>query len=127
MEHPTGLTIDLAMDHMVYWVDTKLNLVEAMREDGSRRRTIISGDRLQHPFALDVFESSVSALLDSAVLGSVVQGSVVLDLAVLGCFTLRSVVPNWDTLCFYHIYLLNCYKFGEWRTVGVTPLCVGDL
>ncbi|KAF0304339.1 Low-density lipoprotein receptor-related protein 2 [Amphibalanus amphitrite] len=59
VEHPTGLTIDLAMDHMVYWVDTKLNLVEAMREDGSRRRTIISGEQLQHPFALDVFESSV--------------------------------------------------------------------
>ena len=65
MEHPTGLTIDFAMDHMLYWVDTKLNLVEAMREDGTRRRTIISGDELMHPYSLDVFESSVSGTAES--------------------------------------------------------------
>lgn len=57
IRHPAGLTIDYAQDHTIYWVDTKLNTIESMKPDGSIRKTIVKGDQLRHPIALDVFES----------------------------------------------------------------------
>ncbi|XP_063382257.1 low-density lipoprotein receptor-related protein 2 isoform X1 [Cydia fagiglandana] len=59
IRHPTGLAIDHAMDHTIYWVDTKLNTIEMMRPDGSLRKTVLKGDMLKHPVSLDVFESSL--------------------------------------------------------------------
>ncbi|XP_056632979.1 low-density lipoprotein receptor-related protein 2 isoform X2 [Diorhabda sublineata] len=59
IRHPTGLTIDYAMDHTVYWVDTKLNIIESMKFDGTNRKTVIRGDILKHPVSLDVFESNI--------------------------------------------------------------------
>ena len=56
---PTSLVIDYAMDHTLFWVDTKFNLIESMRQDGSLRNTILRGNQLKHPIALDVFESSL--------------------------------------------------------------------
>lgn len=41
LQHPTGLTIDQAMDHTIFWVDTKLNTIESMGHDGANRKTII--------------------------------------------------------------------------------------
>ncbi|XP_071527814.1 low-density lipoprotein receptor-related protein 8-like [Panulirus ornatus] len=59
ISQPTGLTIDFAMEHTLYWVDAKFNTIEMMHEDGSKRTLVASGDRLKHPLALDVFESSM--------------------------------------------------------------------
>lgn len=59
IRHPAGLAIDYAMDHALYWVDTKLNTIETMKLDGSNRKTILKGDVLKHPISLDVFESNL--------------------------------------------------------------------
>ncbi|KAG5887844.1 hypothetical protein JTB14_005610 [Gonioctena quinquepunctata] len=59
IRHPAGLTIDYAMDHTLYWVDTKLNMIESMNFDGTNRKTVIRGVMLKHPIALDVFESNL--------------------------------------------------------------------
>ena len=34
IERPEGLAIDFSMGHTVYWVDSKLNTIESMTEDG---------------------------------------------------------------------------------------------
>jgi len=57
--HPTGLSIDFAMDHTLYWVDTKLNTIESVHPDGTARRTLARGVQLRHPVASDVFEGYV--------------------------------------------------------------------
>merc|ERR1719341_340951 len=57
ISQPTGLAIDYHMYHTIYWVDTKLNRIEMMSEDGSRRRLVAKNAQLRHPVALDVFES----------------------------------------------------------------------
>jgi low density lipoprotein-related protein 2 len=59
IRHPAGLTIDYSQDHIVYWVDTKLNVIESMKADGSLRKTIVKGEQLRHPISLDVFESDI--------------------------------------------------------------------
>lgn len=59
IRHPAGLTIDYSQDHIIYWVDTKLNAIESMRADGSRRKAIVRGDQLRHPVSLDLFESNM--------------------------------------------------------------------
>ena len=59
VSQPTGLTIDYAMEHAIYWIDTKLNKIEMMREDGTRKTLVASGNQLKHPMSLDVFESSL--------------------------------------------------------------------
>ncbi|XP_075210649.1 uncharacterized protein LOC142318001 [Lycorma delicatula] len=56
---PSGLTIDYARDHSLYWVDTKLNNIEVIRQDGSNRATILRGEKLHHPLSLDVFENNL--------------------------------------------------------------------
>ncbi|XP_075155675.1 low-density lipoprotein receptor-related protein megalin [Haematobia irritans] len=59
IRHPAGLTIDYAQDHVIYWVDTKLNAIESMKPDGSGRKTIVKSDQLRHPVSLDIFESNM--------------------------------------------------------------------
>jgi low density lipoprotein-related protein 2 len=59
IRHPAGVTIDYAQDHRIYWVDTKLNIIESIKPDGSLRKTVIQGESLRHPISLDVFESSL--------------------------------------------------------------------
>lgn len=59
IRHPTGLTIDYAMEHTLYWADSKLNTIESMKADGSQRKSILKGEVLKHPIALDVFESTL--------------------------------------------------------------------
>lgn len=59
IRHPSGLTIDYARDHSLYWVDTKLNNIETIRQDGSNRVTILAGEKLHHPLSLDVFENNL--------------------------------------------------------------------
>ncbi|KAK4318174.1 hypothetical protein Pmani_010816 [Petrolisthes manimaculis] len=59
ISQPTGLSIDFAMEHTIYWVDVKLNTIEMMREDGTRRTLVAYGNYLKHPLSLDVFESSI--------------------------------------------------------------------
>ncbi|XP_063240571.1 low-density lipoprotein receptor-related protein 2 [Bacillus rossius redtenbacheri] len=60
VRHPTGLAVDFAMDHTLYWVDTKLNKLVMMKEDGTRSQVVLSGvDKLHHPISLDVFENNV--------------------------------------------------------------------
>ena len=43
LRHPTGLAIDHAMGHSIYWVDTKLNTIEVMKPDGTNRVVILRG------------------------------------------------------------------------------------
>lgn len=38
---PTGLTIDYYMDHRIYWCDSKENVVESMKPDGTDRVTVV--------------------------------------------------------------------------------------
>lgn len=59
IRHPAGLTIDYPQDGKIYWVDTKLNTIESMKQDGSQRKVIIRGEQLRHPVSLDVFESNL--------------------------------------------------------------------
>lgn len=43
IRHPTGLSIDFAKEHTLYWVDTKLNIIESMKQDGSNRVVVLKG------------------------------------------------------------------------------------
>ena len=40
-------------------MDTKLSRIESITQKGTDRVTILQGDNLRHPIALDVFESSL--------------------------------------------------------------------
>uniref|UniRef100_A0A3B4FEE2 Low-density lipoprotein receptor-related protein 2 n=1 Tax=Pundamilia nyererei TaxID=303518 RepID=A0A3B4FEE2_9CICH len=55
---PTGLTVDYLNGNRIYWCDSKENIVESMKPDGTDRRIVISGD-IGHPYSLDVFEGHV--------------------------------------------------------------------
>lgn len=59
IRHPAGITIDYSQDHLIYWVDTKLNTIESIRADGSQRKMIVRGEILRHPTSLDIFESQL--------------------------------------------------------------------
>lgn len=43
LAYPTGLTIDYAAAHRVYWADTKLDKIECSKSDGTNRVTILAG------------------------------------------------------------------------------------
>lgn len=43
LRHPTGLTVDHAMDHAIYWSDVKLNTIEMIRPDGTNRAVKLKG------------------------------------------------------------------------------------
>lgn len=45
LHYPTGLTIDTAMDHSLYWVDTKLNVIESIKYDQKNRVVVIRGGK----------------------------------------------------------------------------------
>lgn len=47
LHHPTGLTVDTAMDHALYWVDTKLNVIESIKYDQKNRVVVIRGGELR--------------------------------------------------------------------------------
>ena len=57
IERPEGLAIDFSMGHTIYWVDSKLNTIESMTEDGERRHIVARGTHLNRPLSIDVFES----------------------------------------------------------------------
>jgi len=40
-----GLTIDYAMDHTLYWADSKLNTIQRINQDGTNRMTVLSGGK----------------------------------------------------------------------------------
>lgn len=40
---PTGLTIDYINSNRVYWCDSKENVIESIKPDGTDRRTVLSG------------------------------------------------------------------------------------
>lgn len=54
---PTSITIDFQSNNRIYFVDTKLERIESMSAKGTDRMTILQGDTLRHPIALDIFES----------------------------------------------------------------------
>lgn len=47
--HPTGLTVDTAVSHSLYWVDTKLNTIETIKYDQSNRQVVLRGGNLSEP------------------------------------------------------------------------------
>ena len=59
IERPEGLAIDFSMGHTIYWVDSKLNTIESMTENGERRHIVARGTHLNHPVSIDVFESKM--------------------------------------------------------------------
>merc|ERR1712106_830793 len=59
IERPEGLAIDFSMGHTIYWVDSKLNIIESMDEDGEKRYIVAQGTHLQRPLSIDVFESTM--------------------------------------------------------------------
>ena len=56
---PNALTIDYAT-HWLYWVDTKLDMIEASYMDGSRRINIYRAQSEEfHPFGLTIFRDKL--------------------------------------------------------------------
>ena len=55
--HPEAITIDFAMDHTLYWVDSKLGTINIMDHNGLKRHVINSNVR--KPVGLDIFESNM--------------------------------------------------------------------
>ncbi|XP_031410157.1 low-density lipoprotein receptor-related protein 2-like [Meleagris gallopavo] len=51
---PTGLSIDYLNNDRIYWSDSKENIIESMRHDGTDRTTVLHG--VGSPYSLDVFE-----------------------------------------------------------------------
>uniref|UniRef100_F7CLL4 Low-density lipoprotein receptor-related protein 2 n=1 Tax=Monodelphis domestica TaxID=13616 RepID=F7CLL4_MONDO len=51
---PTGLSIDYLNNDRIYWCDSKENIIESMKHDGTDRRLVSSG--VGNPYSLDVFE-----------------------------------------------------------------------
>ena len=58
LETPTGITVDYASGHRLYWSDSKANSIESSRPDGSDRVVVLKGDLL-HPISIDVFEDQL--------------------------------------------------------------------
>lgn len=86
---PTGLAVDYLNGNRIYWSDSKENIIESMKHDGTDRRIVISGGEqtrglekpvrhsnrwhaarfeskfafafpdIGHPYSLDVFEGHV--------------------------------------------------------------------
>ncbi|XP_076632440.1 putative vitellogenin receptor yl isoform X1 [Colletes latitarsis] len=57
LEWPNSLSIDYA-NNRLYWIDSKLRLIESIRLDGSDRRTALNGVA-KKPFSLAVFENKL--------------------------------------------------------------------
>nr|XP_006135845.1 low-density lipoprotein receptor-related protein 2 isoform X1 [Pelodiscus sinensis] len=51
---PTGLSIDYLNNDRLYWSDSKENIIESMRPDGTDRAIVLRG--VSSPYSLDVFE-----------------------------------------------------------------------
>lgn len=58
LETPSGIAVDFAGGHRIYWSDSKANTIESSRFDGTDRVTVLKGD-LFHPISIDVFEDQV--------------------------------------------------------------------
>ncbi|XP_077997377.1 prolow-density lipoprotein receptor-related protein 1-like [Glandiceps talaboti] len=52
---PHGVTLDYAQER-VYWVDAYLDYIEAMDYDGTNRRTVVNGVRVEHLYGITMFE-----------------------------------------------------------------------
>merc|ERR1711892_24271 len=71
LENPTSIVVDPEHGLMfwadsgnkpkieVAWVDSKLNIIESMNEDGEKRHIVAQGTHLQRPLSIDVFESTM--------------------------------------------------------------------
>ncbi|XP_027721928.1 low-density lipoprotein receptor-related protein 2 isoform X3 [Vombatus ursinus] len=51
---PTGLSIDYLNNDRIYWSDSKENIIESIKHDGTDRRLVSAG--VGNPYSLDVFE-----------------------------------------------------------------------
>lgn len=51
---PTGLTIDYAGGHRIYWCDTKLDTIESMKMDGTDRVTILTSKDIFFLLSLNI-------------------------------------------------------------------------
>ncbi|CAL1548074.1 unnamed protein product [Lymnaea stagnalis] len=61
---PSGLAIDFHMGGRVYWCDSKENLIESMKPDGSDR-VLVTAKSVFNPVSVDVFEGSMYWLSES--------------------------------------------------------------
>merc|ERR1719192_1428152 len=56
---PEAITVDYAMGHTIYWVDSKLETIEMMDHDGQNRHVVARGKSLKKPVSVDIFESNM--------------------------------------------------------------------
>ncbi|XP_059178824.1 low-density lipoprotein receptor-related protein 2-like isoform X2 [Physella acuta] len=62
--YPSGLAIDFYMGGRVYWCDSKENLIESMKPDGSDR-VIVTARAAYNPVSIDLFEGQMYWLSES--------------------------------------------------------------
>lgn len=58
LETPSGVAVDYAAGHRLYWSDSKANSIESSNSDGSDRVVVLKGGLL-HPVSLDLFEDQL--------------------------------------------------------------------
>jgi low density lipoprotein-related protein 2 len=90
IERPEGLAIDFSMGHTIYWVDSKLNTIESMTENGERRHIVARGTHLNRPVSIDVFES----IMFWASAGSGSRGGEVMQMDKFGRGVTQTVASN---------------------------------
>ncbi len=61
LSRPESITVDFAMDHTIYWADSKLGRIEMMDHEGRRRHVVAEGsaDLIRRPAAVDVFQADM--------------------------------------------------------------------
>jgi low density lipoprotein-related protein 2 len=78
------------MGHTIYWVDSKLNTIESMNEDGERRNIVARGTHLNRPLSIDVFES----MMYWASSGSGDKGGAVMEMDKFGRGVTQTIASN---------------------------------
>lgn len=63
---PTGLTLDYLNGNRIYWCDSKENIIESMKPDGTDRKIVMSGGI--YIYKVQLFLGSVSVTFSFLVL-----------------------------------------------------------
>lgn len=58
LRSPTGLAVDYYMSHRIFWCDSKENVIESMKPDGTDRVIVVKSG-LNFPFSIDVFQDMI--------------------------------------------------------------------
>jgi hypothetical protein len=58
LDSPSGLAIDYFMENRIFWADSKTNIIESCKFDGSDRASVMHVG-LVKPFRIDIFENHI--------------------------------------------------------------------